>query len=87
MGTASMRHPVTGAIYTDEAGDVRVEWKGQVGFFRSNGSWIRGELRIADPMMCRWIAGHSYNEVPFRDRRLQLDSGAGSKKPPAKEGQ
>jgi hypothetical protein len=75
-----MRHPVTGALYTDDGGNVRVESDGLVGVFRRNGSWISGELREADPMMCLWIAGHDFgDEVPFRNQRLQKQHGAGWK--------
>jgi hypothetical protein len=80
MGTASLRHPVTGAVYTDASGNVRVESAGRVGLFRKDGSWIEGELREADPMMCIWIAGHNYDgDVPFGNHRLQVNSGMGVK--------
>lgn len=78
MGIASMKHPITGALYIDQNGSVRVEHKGQVGLFRENGSWIEGELRSADPLMCKWIAGHKFGDtVPFRNQRLQANSGMG----------
>lgn len=86
MGAATMRHPVTGAVYTDEAGVVRVEDGDRIGWFRADGAWLRGALRQADPLMCRWIAGHSYGDsVPFRNQRLQADTGTGWKAP-SKEG-
>lgn len=78
MGTARLAHPVTGAIYSDAAGNVKVEHNGLVGLFRKNGSWIEGDLRTCDPMMCIWIAGHNYEgEVPFGNHRLQVNSGIG----------
>jgi NAD(P)-dependent dehydrogenase (short-subunit alcohol dehydrogenase family) len=53
------RHPLTGAIYTlREDGDVLVEAdEGPNGIFRSNGTWVRGELRVADPQFLGFIAG------------------------------
>ena len=87
MGTASLRHPVTGAVYTDASGNVRVEHEGRVGLFRKDGAWIEGELRDADPMMCIWIAGHNYEgDVPFGNHRLQVNSGMGAKPDQTKKG-
>ncbi|MGD9946587.1 MAG: hypothetical protein AB7S98_25510 [Burkholderiaceae bacterium] len=78
MGAASMRHPVTGALYTDQDGRVRVEHEGRCGLFREDGCWLEGELRNADPLMCKWIAGHRFgDQVPFRNQRLQANSGMG----------
>lgn len=80
MGAARMRHPVTGAMYTDEDGIVRVDDGDRTGYFRENGAWLRGELRQADPLMCKWIAGHRFGDsVPFRNQRLQADTGTGWK--------
>jgi hypothetical protein len=87
MGTASLRHPVTGAVYTDASGNVRVEHDGRVGLFRKDGAWIEGDLREADPMMCIWIAGHNYEgDVPFGNHRLQVNSGMGAKPGQTKKG-
>lgn len=89
MGIARMRHPVTGDMYWDENGNVRVESAdGRVGRFSNRGKWLSGEIRGADPMMCIWIAGHNFgDEVPFRNQRLQARHGAGwqptAKKDPA----
>jgi hypothetical protein len=56
----AMKHPVTGALYTAEDGKVRVEHKGQCGYFGPDGAYLHGELRHADPLMCVWIApGHT----------------------------
>ena len=86
MGTARMKHPATGDVYTDENGNVRVESNGKSGLFRRDGSWISGELRQADPMMCIWMAGHEFGDsVPFRNQRLQKDHGAGWQADPQKD--
>jgi hypothetical protein len=80
MGAARMRHPVTGALYTDDDGLVRVEHDELTGWFRENGAWVRGSLRCADPLMCKWIAGHRFGDsVPFRNQRLQANTGMGVK--------
>ncbi len=61
-----IRHPLSGAVY-DQAGDdtIVVESNGRAGRFRSDGSWIDGEVRTADPELCRWI---SDPRLPSRHR-------------------
>ena len=52
-----IRHPLNGALYgLEEGGLVRVEKAGRVGHFDRDGGWRSGELRSADPELCRWIA-------------------------------
>jgi hypothetical protein len=81
MGSASMKHPITGALYTDVEGNVKVELDGSFGIFRENGEWISGAMKSADPMLCKWVAGHKFgDEVPFRNQRLQVNSGMGHQK-------
>jgi len=51
-----LRHPLSGAIYElDPNGNVMVTQSGMVGVFTRNGEWLAGELRQADPELCRWI--------------------------------
>jgi len=53
----TIRHPLSGAIYDlDDAGLVVVEKQGRVGRFQRDGTWVSGELRVADPELCRWIS-------------------------------
>ena len=68
-----MRHALTGAIYEiDEDGLVRVEENGVVGTFREDGSWVSGELRSADPHMCKWVGGQQLpDRHPFRENDPQ----------------
>lgn len=83
MGIASMRHPVSGATYTDRDGRVEVLAGGRRGLFTRTGQWIEGELRQADPHMCLWIAGHAFGDsVPFRNQRLQENHGVGVRAQP-----
>ncbi|HWC68462.1 MAG TPA: hypothetical protein VG478_10380 [Acidimicrobiales bacterium] len=53
-----MKHPFSGALYEqDGSGNVRVTLDGKVGLFRSDGTWIEGEIFEADPQLCGWVAG------------------------------
>ena len=60
------RHALTGAIYEAiDDGRVRVvEEDGREGIFRSDGRWLRGEVRHADPHLTQWVAGP---QLPERD--------------------
>jgi len=52
------RHPLSGALYgVDEDGLVHVQLEEVEGVFTSEGTWVRGELREADPHLCGWLAG------------------------------
>jgi hypothetical protein len=54
-----IRHPFTHALYElDGDGTVRVTLDdGSIGSFTSEGRWISGELREADPQLCGWVGG------------------------------
>jgi NAD(P)-dependent dehydrogenase (short-subunit alcohol dehydrogenase family) len=54
-----LRHPISGAIYSlRDDGNVLVECRdGRVGVFRSNGAWVEGEVRDADPHLIGFIGG------------------------------
>lgn len=56
-----LEHPFSGAIYAG-LGDGRVEvTKGdRRGVFDYRGFWLEGDLRTADPEMCRWVGTHGY---------------------------
>jgi len=52
-----IRHALSGAVYDADAdGGVVVDKDGVIGHFDKEGNWLDGELRVADPEMCRWIA-------------------------------
>jgi hypothetical protein len=54
----SLRHPLSGALYDRQPdGTVRVEKDGKAGIFRADGSYISGDIHVADPQMCVWIGG------------------------------
>lgn len=52
-----IRHPLSGSVY-DMADDglVVVEKDGQTGRFDRDGNWISGDIRTADPELCRWVS-------------------------------
>jgi hypothetical protein len=62
----AIKHPLSGAIYDLEAdGVVRVEKDGRAGRFRSDGSYLSGDIYCADPHLCQWIGGRA---LPARTR-------------------
>ena len=53
-----VKHPFTRALYEQDGhGNVRVSLNGKVGMFRSDGTWIEGEIYEADPQLCGWVGG------------------------------
>lgn len=54
-----LRHPFSGHIYSALGdGRVGVEKDGQSGVFDRYGSWLSGDIRVADLEMCRWVGTH-----------------------------
>lgn len=77
-----LRHPLSGAIY-EEAGRDRVQVtdrSGATGVFTGDGMWVSGELRQADPEMCRWIRSgdHPSPRIKSNRRFTALTSKIGS---------
>ena len=56
MATA-LRHPYTAQTY-ELAGENRVRVKdgNKSGLFDRDGTWLEGDLKSADPMLCRFLA-------------------------------
>ena len=56
-----LRHALTHAVYTTrDDGTVEVESSdGCRGVFQYDGTWVKGELREADPQLLGFIAGPS----------------------------
>jgi len=51
---------MSGVIYgLEEDGTVKLEKDGQVGWFDAQGRWLRGDIRVAVPHLCLWIAGRA----------------------------
>ena len=54
----TIRHPLSGATYDlTDAGTIIVTKNDLSGEFTSQGVWIAGDLKQADPHLCVWIAG------------------------------
>jgi hypothetical protein len=54
----TIKHPLSGALYDlIDDGIIEVSKDGLAGRFTSNGVWLDGEIRQADPHLCLWIAG------------------------------
>jgi hypothetical protein len=47
---------LSGAVYElDDDGNIVVSRDGSSGVFTGNGVWLSGDVRDADPELCRWI--------------------------------
>ncbi len=77
-----LEHPFSGAIYTGlEDGHVEVAMGDVRGIFDFQGTWVEGELRTADPELCRWVGTHGYTPasrhlVAFSDAQSTQKDGA-----------
>jgi len=68
-----LEHPFNGATYAArDDGTVEVSRDGRIGIFDMFGSWVSGELRTADPELCRWVGTHSWS--PASRHRAGFDS-------------
>lgn len=55
-----MKHPSSGATYRlRDDGNVDVENNGVTGVFSSNGRYLQGDIKQADPHFILWLAGPS----------------------------
>jgi hypothetical protein len=58
----TIKHPLSGAIYDlTDRGTILVQKDGASGEFTSDGVWIRGDIKQADPHLCLWIGGKHPN--------------------------
>lgn len=76
-----IRHPLSGMIYElDDDGNIVVSRDGRSGVFTGNGVYLRGEVRTADPEVCRWIdsGNHPSPRLKSSRRYTLLTSKAGS---------
>ncbi|MGC8512012.1 MAG: hypothetical protein ACP5P1_03100 [Acidimicrobiales bacterium] len=65
-----LRHPLSGAIYEEgDGGTVRVTKGDLSGLFSRNGQWLSGDLRSADPEMCRWVTSGANPSPRLRSSR------------------
>jgi hypothetical protein len=74
-----IQHALSGAVYEwaeDDVGPVQVtDKRGRQGRFDRNGRWVLGELRVADPELCRWIesGGRKAGGAAARSRRFETE--------------
>lgn len=68
----AIRHPLSGATYeVDSEGRIVVSRDGVSGVFTGDGVWIEGEMRSADPEVCRWMrSGNTTNPRLSTSRRF-----------------
>ncbi len=66
-----VRHPLSGAIYElDEEFNVLVTSRfGETGTFDSEGRWLGGTIRSADPEMCKWVGNGPTEPVDLSANR------------------
>ncbi len=56
-----LKHPLSVATYEiDDEGTVLVTRAGISGTFTRNGEWLHGDLRHADPELCRWVTSGNH---------------------------
>jgi len=55
-----IRHPLSGAIYELDGDAILVSKDDATGRFTMDGRWLDGEIRSADPELCRWIGSGTY---------------------------
>ena len=70
-----IRHAISGAVYDSVEGGIEVELDGRNGLFRPDGSWISGDIRVADPHLCGWLGG---KQLPSRYEQLITTDAAGN---------
>jgi hypothetical protein len=59
-----IRHPLSGAVYElDDDGGILVTTDASMGRFTTDGRWLSGDLRTADPELCRWIGSGTYRRA------------------------
>ena len=72
-----IRHPLSGYVYDlGEDGLIVVEKNGATGRFDREGNWVSGDIRTADPELCRWISDP--RAVSRHRRVIQEQTGASS---------
>ncbi len=74
-----IQHALSGDVYEwadDDLGPVLVtDRRGRQGRFDRDGRWVIGELRCADPELCRWVASGTRTPggAAARSRRFEVE--------------
>jgi hypothetical protein len=67
-----IRHPLSGVIYDiADDGTVVLERDGRTGRFTTEGVYLDGDIKTADPQLCGWIGG-----VQLPSRHQQMAEGS-----------
>ena len=67
-----IRHPLSGVIYDiADDGTVVLEKDGRTGHFTTQGVYLDGDIKTADPQLCGWIGG-----VQLPSRHQQMAEGS-----------
>ena len=67
-----MRHPLSGVIYdVAHDGTIVLEKDGRTGRFTTQGLYLEGDIKTADPQLCGWIGG-----VQLPSRHQQMAEGS-----------
>jgi hypothetical protein len=73
-----IRHPLSGAIYELDGDAILVSHDEARGRFTTDGRWLEGEIRTADPALCRWIGSGTYRSASVSGGRRYARSETGS---------
>lgn len=77
-----LEHPFSGAVYTELTnGRVEVRKGDRTGIFDFQGAWVEGELRSADPELCRWVGTHGYTPASRHLVGFQQKDGVEAERP------
>jgi hypothetical protein len=73
-----IRHPLSGAVYELDGDAILVSKDHATGRFTPDGQWLDGEIRSADPELCRWIGSGTYRAASGAGGRRYARSETGS---------
>ncbi len=65
---ASMTHPFDpDSLYQlDDDGNIRITNGNRVGIFTTEGIWISGDIKQADPQLCVWVGNNPDPATAFQ---------------------
>ena len=67
-----IRHPLSGIVYDiADDGTIVLEKDGRTGRFTTDGMYLGGDIKTADPQLCGWIGG-----VQLPSRHQQMAEGS-----------
>jgi hypothetical protein len=72
-----IRHPLSGAVYELDGDAILVSKDESTGRFTMDGRWLEGDIRSADPELCRWIGSGTYRASSLSGSRRYARSDTG----------